>query len=113
MTVVLVAVGGALGAALRYLVGRALATARFPWATLLVNVAGCLLLGLVATAADGNARTLLGTGVAGALTTYSAFALDTVLLDRNGHRWRALANVGLNLVLGVTAFATGWWLSPA
>ncbi|MGH3347221.1 MAG: fluoride efflux transporter FluC [Nocardioides sp.] len=109
MTAVLVALGGALGAVLRYAVNRWLATSPFPWATLLVNVAGSLLLGIVAVAADGPARTLLGTGVAGALTTYSALALETVLLDRNGRRGTALLNVAASLVLGAAAFAVGWW----
>ena len=54
--------------------------------------------------------TLLGTGFAGAFTTYSAFALDTVLLDHNGRRGRAVLNVAANLLLGSIAFALGWWL---
>lgn len=111
MTVLLVAAGGAVGAALRYLVGRRLAASRFPWATLQVNAAGCLLLGVVATGTNDDVRLLLGTGVAGGLTTYSAFALDTVLLDRNGHRRRALLHVTANLVLGVAAFVLGGWLA--
>lgn len=109
MSLLLVAAGGAVGAAARYLVGRRLATTRFPWATLLVNTSGCLLLGVVATATDGQVRLLLGTGVAGAVTTYSSFALDAVLLDRNGHRARAVLHVSGNLALGVAGFALGWW----
>jgi fluoride exporter len=109
MTVLLVAVGGACGAALRYAVNRRFATADFPWATLTVNVVGSLLLGVVAAVTDGRLLVLLGTGVAGALTTYSAFALETVLLDRNGRRGRAVLNVVGSLALGVAAFAVGWW----
>ena len=110
MTALLVAVGGAVGALLRWAVGRWLATSGLPWATLLVNIAGSLLLGVVAAATDGWLHTLLGTGVAGALTTYSAFALDTVLLERNGRRGWAVANVVGTLALATTAFAVGWWL---
>jgi len=110
VTVLLVAVGGAAGALIRWAVGRWLATSGLPWATLVVNVAGSLLLGVVAAASDGWPRTLLGTGVAGALTTYSAFALDTVLLERNGRRAWAVANVVGSLVLGTAGFAFGWWL---
>ena len=110
MTPLLVALGGAAGAALRYVVGRMLASARFAWATLAVNVAGCLVLGIVVTATDGGVRTALGTGFAGALTTYSAFALDTVLLHRNRRRRLAAWNVVGNLVLGISAFAVGSWL---
>jgi len=109
VTALLVAVGGGLGAMLRYAVNRWLSPSTFPWATLVVNVAGSLLLGTVAAAADGPVRTLLGTGVAGALTTYSAFALETVLLDRDGRRAAALLNVAASLVLGTAAFAVGWW----
>lgn len=107
MTPLLVALGGALGASLRYLVGRRLATTGFPWATLLVNVAGCLLLGVVSGSSVAWVRTGLGTGLAGALTTYSAYALDAVLLDRNGHRSRAAWSIAANLGLGIAAFALG------
>ena len=110
MTALLVAVGGAAGALLRWAVGRWLATSGLPWATLVVNVVGSLLLGAVAASSDGWPRTLLGTGVAGALTTYSAFALDTVLLERNGRRAWAVANVIGTLLLGMAGFALGWWL---
>ncbi|MEJ7796462.1 MAG: fluoride efflux transporter CrcB [Nocardioides sp.] len=110
MTALLVAVGGAVGALLRWAVGRWLATSGLPWATLVVNVVGSLLLGVVAAASDGWPRTLLGTGVAGALTTYSAFALETVLLERNGRRVWAVANVVGSLALGTAGFAFGWWL---
>ena len=110
MTALLVAVGGAVGALLRWAVGRWLATSGLPWATLVVNVVGSGLLGVVAATVDEWLLVLLGTGVAGALTTYSAFALESVLLTRNGRRGWALANVGASLVLGSTAFALGWWL---
>lgn len=110
MTALLVAVGGAAGALLRWAVGRWLASSGLPWATLVVNVVGSLLLGIVAAAADGWSRILLGTGVAGALTTYSAFALETVLLERDGRRGWAVANVVGSLVLATAGFGFGWWL---
>ena len=110
MTGLLVAVGGAAGALIRWAVGRWLATSGLPWATLVVNLAGSLLLGVVAAASDGWPRSLLGTGMAGALTTYSAFALETVLLERNGRRAWAVANVVGSLVLATAGFSLGWWL---
>lgn len=113
MTVLLVAMGGAAGGLIRWAVGRWLATSGLPWATLVVNLAGSLLLGVVASASDGWPRTLLGTGVAGALTTYSAFALETVLLADHGKRGWAIANVIGNLALSAAAFALGWWLGSA
>ncbi|MEJ0058952.1 MAG: fluoride efflux transporter CrcB [Terricaulis sp.] len=81
----LVALGGAVGSMARYGVG--LAAARlgvgFPWGTLCVNVVGGLLMGLLAARVgpqDENARVLLGVGVLGGFTTFSAFSLDTVRL---------------------------------
>lgn len=111
MTALLVAVGGAVGALLRWAVGRWLGSTRWPWATLAVNVAGSFLLGVVASSADGWIRTLLGTGLAGALTTYSAFALESVLLERNGRKAGAVANVVASLLLGIAGIALGLWLA--
>ncbi len=110
MTALLVALGGAAGALLRWGVARWLSRSNFPWATLVVNVVGSLLLGAVVAGTDGWLRTLLGTGVAGALTTYSAFALETLLLSGEGRRRAAMLNVVASLTLGIGGFAIGWWL---
>lgn len=78
MTVVLVVVGGAVGASLRYLAGHFL-DRRTHWGTLLVNVVGSFLLGLlVADGLSRNGFALWATGFCGALTTYSAFAVQAV-----------------------------------
>ncbi|MDF3308103.1 fluoride efflux transporter CrcB [Rhodococcus sp. T2V] len=84
MIVLLVAVGGALGATTRYLAGRYVASYRsFPVATFLVNVAGCLILGVLSGASmSAQAFALLGTGFCGGLTTYSTFAVESVGLLR-------------------------------
>ena len=98
----LVAVGGALGSAARYLV--ALGAVRwigadFPYGTLLVNVAGAFLIGLVQGLAvdtgvmPERARLFLATGLMGGLTTYSAFAYETVQLADTGAWTRAMVNV--------------------
>ena len=100
--VLLVALGGALGALLRWGVGL-LGRGGFPWPTLVVNVAGSVLLGAVAHDGPAWALTLLGSGVAGALTTYSAFALDTVRLPRR----TAAAYVVATLVLGARGLRRG------
>ena len=77
MTVLLVALGAAVGAVLRYVAGHLLDD-RLPWGTILVNVGGSFLLGLFSgLALDDSAEALLGVGLAGALTTYSAFAVQT------------------------------------
>ena len=101
----LVAIGGALGALLRWAVAL-LGCGGFPWPTLVVNVGGSLLLGVVAHHGPDWTLTLLGSGVAGALTTYSAFALETVRLPRRTAVLYALAT----LTLGSAAFALGWSL---
>lgn len=99
----LVAGGGAAGALLRWglmLLGRS------PWPTLAANVAGSLLLGVVVAAGPAWAITLLGAGVAGALTTYSTFALEAVTIPLR----TAVVYVVTTLLAGGLAFGLGWWL---
>ncbi len=101
----LVMVGGSLGAASRYGVG--LLTARlwgtgFPWGTMVVNLAGCFLIGLLFALADRSrlltpdVRLLLITGYLGALTTFSSFSLETVNAGRSGLALQALTNILIN-----------------
>ena len=93
----LIAVGGAIGTVTRYLVAVAAAQwlgASFPYGTLLVNMTGAFLIGLVqALAADTallseSTRLFLTTGMMGGLTTYSAFSYETVWLMQQ-HQWHA------------------------
>jgi CrcB protein len=105
-----VAAGGAMGSLARYAIAEALPHGRseLPMATLVVNVAGCLLLGvLVAGWPHARwARPFFGTGVLGGFTTFSAFALETDrLLDRAP--WVAVSYVALSLLLGLSAAALG------
>jgi fluoride exporter len=77
VTLLYVALGAALGAPLRLVVAHAL-DARLPWGTILVNVAGSFVLGVVTgLGVAAETAALVGTGFCGALTTYSAFALQT------------------------------------
>ena len=106
-----VAAGAALGAPCRYLLDRAVQTRhaqRFPYGTLLINLLGSAVLGvLVGLAGHGLPKVAFaaaGTGWCGAFTTYSTFGYETVQLARDGFRWRALANVG-GSVLGGLALA--------
>ena len=115
------ALGGALGALARWALGAALPSPAGSWpiATLLVNLTGCLLIGvllavLIARRADPAwLRPLLATGVLGGYTTYSAFALDTVHLVEAG-AWAAAAGYVLaSVVGGVLAVAAGLLLGRA
>ena len=114
MAYVLAALGGALGALARWGVAEALPSASgWPWATLLVNLTGCLLLGaLVAVLAvryadAGWPRPLLAVGFLGGFTTYSAFALEVVRLTEDGAVLTAAAYVLVSVVGGVAAVAAG------
>lgn len=119
MTLLFVLVGGAVGAPLRYLTDRAV-TARwgagFPWGTLAVNCLGSLLLGTLtgaATALPPQWYALLGTGLAGALSTYSTFGYETVRLIRDSAHGYAVANVAANLAASIGAAVVGIWLGMA
>jgi len=111
MTFLLVALGAAIGAPARYLTDRAVRARLgdgFPWGTLVVNVAGSLLLGfLIGLPATATWTALLGTGFCGALTTYSTFSWETLTLARAGHRGLALANVLLSVAAGLGAAELG------
>ncbi len=114
MQLILVGIGGFLGAIARYGIGRLMApqlsatTAStipaWPWATLMVNASGSFLIGLAVvlpwfSASDGASRLLFITGFLGAYTTFSTFSLETLMLFESGFAGRALLNVGLNLLL--------------
>ena len=118
-----VAVGGALGALARWLVGEGVlaiapSTAVFPWSTLLVNVVGCALIGVFAPLAVGARPWVAGfvvTGFLGGFTTYSAFAEETfLLLDRGDLMGMALAAGYVLATIATTsaAVALGLRLSP-
>lgn len=111
-----VCLGAAVGAPSRYLLDRAVQARHdslLPWGTMLVNVVGSLVLGVLVGASTGHdvpdAVTLtLGTGFCGALTTYSTFGYETFRLVEDGARLSAALNVALSLVVGVGAAALGY-----
>ncbi|MFJ3670806.1 fluoride efflux transporter CrcB [Streptomyces sp. NPDC090106] len=116
MNWLLVAAGAAVGAPLRYLTDRAVQSRHdsvFPWGTFAVNVGGCLVLGLLTGAAGPDLRLLLGTGLCGALTTYSTFSYETLRLAETGAGLYALANVGASLAAGLGAAFAGVELAQA
>ncbi|MFF0039209.1 fluoride efflux transporter CrcB [Streptomyces mirabilis] len=115
MNWLLVIVGGMVGAPLRYLTDRAVQTRHdtvFPWGTFAVNVVGCLILGLLtgavaAGAVGSHLQLFLGTGLCGALTTYSTFSYETLRLTETGAGFYAAANVLVSVTAGLGAAFAG------
>lgn len=115
-----VAIGGGAGAVLRYQIGRWLThwlgpstVTAFPWATLTVNVVGSLAMGLLAgfLARHGSGgeqwRLLLGVGLLGGFTTFSAFSLELMLLIERGQPLLALTYACISVLAGLTALYIG------
>ena len=114
--VFLLGIGGALGALSRFLLsGWAHKTmgSNFPYGTLLINIAGCFLLGLLGTMADKgsffnpNLKLLVLIGFLGAFTTFSTFAYESWLLLKDGEALKMWLNLGGSIVLGLTAVLLG------
>jgi CrcB protein len=119
VTVLLVFLGGAVGAPLRYLVDRFVGSrvdGVFPWGTLVVNLAGSLVLGALlgsAAALHPAATLLVGTGVCGALTTFSSFGFETMRLLEDGSVLEAGLNAAGSVLLGVLAAGAGYAVAHA
>ena len=119
----LVGLGGFLGAIARYRLGAAVMHAtglvRFPIGTFVVNVAGCLAIGLLAGVVaryhvlGAEARLFLFTGLLGGFTTFSAFGVETAYLLRRGHYAMAFAYVTLSVVVAIGALCAAMWMVPA
>jgi len=106
VTALLVALGGAAGSSLRYVIAQRWDD-RLPTGTLAVNVLGSFLLGLLAAmSVSGQLAALLGTGFCGGFTTYSAFAVQAHGLGPQ----RGTAYVVVTTVLAVAACALGFWV---
>jgi CrcB protein len=121
VTLAYVALGGALGALARYGIsgwvydrlGEA-----FPWGTFVVNVLGCLLLGLVirwlqVSSVSPALRPFLTIGLLGAFTTFSTFSFETVALLQEGQWLRAGLYAGGSVALGLIAMVAGMALATA
>ena len=115
MSYLLVAMGGGLGAVARHGLGQLSVRAfgpGFPVGTLAANVLGGLLMGLLAgwlAGMDGgrNLRLLLGVGLLGGFTTFSAFSLDAVLMMERGDWGMAALYIGGSVILSILALALG------
>lgn len=121
MNWLLVVAGAMVGAPLRYLTDRAVQARHdtvFPWGTFAVNVVGCLVLGVLTGAvsygaASHSVQLLVGTGLCGALTTYSTFSYETLRLTGDGARFLAAANVVTSVAAGLGAAFMGAALAQA
>lgn len=117
MKILLVMLGGSLGALSRYAVGLLAAKllgARFPWGTLTVNLSGCFLIGLAFALGERglnlmnpSMRLFFITGFLGALTTFSSYGLETVNAMREGSHLVTVANVLSNNIIGTALVVLG------
>lgn len=120
-SVLLVALGGALGGMGRFAISNLLARClgkAFPWGTLAVNASGAFLAGwLLGSLGIASAPSPLWlftvAGLLGGYTTVSSFSLQTIELWQGGQQLRASVNIGTTLLLGLTMVSLGWLLSGA
>lgn len=116
----IVALGGGVGSALRFMVSKLVAEnvgGTFPYPTFVVNIIGCLLIGLfygmsTRGGIGGNSTTLLlTTGLCGGFTTFSTFCNENLMLCRGDHALAALLYAGCSAALGILAVAAGYWIA--
>jgi len=111
LSVMYVALGGALGSVSRYLLGTWTQSISksidFPYGTLTVNLIGCFVIGFLSQLAEARgaftpeARAFVFIGILGGFTTFSSFGNDTINLLRDGETFNALANIGANVIVGL------------
>jgi CrcB protein len=107
----LVGVGGFIGSILRYLVSgyiqQITKSATFPFGTLVVNIVGCVLVGVLSQLADRHgvftaaSRVFIFIGILGGFTTFSTFGNETMNLLQDGENFPALINAGAHIILGI------------
>jgi len=113
--ILLIGTGSFLGGILRYLLSQIIHTkvlSTFPFGTLIVNIAGCFLIGLVYGLSvkinlTQEWRLFLATGFLGGFTTFSAFSNETVGMLRDGQLWYASAYVSSSVFIGLAATFSG------
>jgi len=124
LTYLWIAIGSALGGVARYACSRAVALQygeTFPWGTLLVNVSGSFVIGLIAAivgpdsryVVSPNIRNFLMVGICGGYTTFSSFSLQTLELIRNRDFGEAVGNVLLSVAACMAAVALGYIVGSA
>lgn len=118
-TLLFVGLGGGIGSVFRYLASvltQKYVQNAFPWATFVVNVLGCLIIGILIgfftkqQAENTEMKLLFVTGFCGGFTTFSAFALENIKLFQSGNTMLALLYIALSVLLGIFAVWSGMLL---
>ncbi len=115
----LIALGGAIGAVLRFLVSSItvkLTGIMYPWGTIAVNLIGCFLIGLIWGAmenleVENNIKLFVFTGLLGAFTTFSTFAIENFYLLRNGDLTMLALNISISNIAGIFLVFAGFYVS--
>jgi fluoride exporter len=113
---ILIGLGGAAGSMLRYVVSLVVVSTRFPLATLLVNIAGSFVIGLVLAFSAKNEsfaaswKLFLATGICGGFTTFSAFSAENLQLLQTGKTGLSLLYMAASIVAGIGAALLGYKL---
>jgi fluoride exporter len=112
----LVGLGGAIGSMLRYAASLLINSKIFPYATLVVNITGSFIIGIVFALSikqaglSNNWQLFLATGICGGFTTFSAFTLENMGMLQSGKIAMALIYIALSIVLGIVATFLGYQL---
>ncbi len=108
----LVFIGGGTGSVLRYLVGKCVGSTTYPWATFVVNIVGCFLIGLLGTwiarhSLSPDLRLLLVVGLCGGFTTFSTFSNEALSLMRDGQPLLCITYIICSVAAGLVAAYLG------
>ena len=121
-SLLIVGTGSFIGGAMRYLLSTLMKSAcgqGFPWGTLMVNLLGCFLFGMLfavfgkSSATDNTLYLLLTTGICGGFTTFSTFANESVQMLQQGNTWGFVGYVATSVVAGLALIALGYGVAKA
>lgn len=121
-SLLIVGTGSFIGGAMRYLLStlmKSVCGQGFPWGTLMVNLLGCFLFGMLfavfgkSSATDNTLYLLLTTGICGGFTTFSTFANESVQMLQQGNTWGFVGYVATSVVAGLALIALGYGVAKA